>query len=108
MPLTVADFFQKADGKLHRDIPLRGFEETDGGYLLTFEDKKVKAKALVLAMPRRSLELIAETEIEAGLLTAAWKANSLTRGYGQTITKEGVTGFFIQVTKQPADGGSDV
>lgn len=59
VPLTIAEKVEKAGGKIHYDTPLRGFELTGDGVKLNFRSgKSVNAAALILAMPRRALELI--------------------------------------------------
>lgn len=61
VPLQVADRFTAAGGKISFNQYLRGFE-VDGDVInLHFHDgEKVKAKKLILAMPRRSLDLISD------------------------------------------------
>jgi monoamine oxidase len=60
VPLELARLFKKAGGKVELGAQLAGFEQVDGGVQLTFSDgRTVRAKELILAMPRRSLELIA-------------------------------------------------
>lgn len=59
VPLTVAEKVKAAGGTIHLDSPLRGFELDGDGIKLNFRSgKSVHAAALILAMPRRSLELI--------------------------------------------------
>ncbi|HET7229779.1 MAG TPA: NAD(P)/FAD-dependent oxidoreductase [Longimicrobium sp.] len=59
VPLTLAQRFTEAGGTIHLNTKLVGFEESGEGVALRFEDgSEVRAKALVLAMPRRSLDLI--------------------------------------------------
>lgn len=59
VPLTLAEKVEKAGGTIHYDEPLNGFELTGNGVKLNFRSgKTVNAEALILAMPRRSLELI--------------------------------------------------
>jgi len=64
VPLTLAARFEQRGGEVYRDKRLAGFvvlgEGPDQTIELHFHDKSVvRAKALILAMPRRSLELIA-------------------------------------------------
>lgn len=70
VPLTVADQFKKAGGKVELNAQVQGFTVVDGGVELRVaitspdggvENRVVRAKELVLAMPRRALELIAPT-----------------------------------------------
>ena len=71
VPLTLADLFRRAGGTIALDTGLRAFDTarlTDGtdGVRLRFrtaagDDRVVTARALVLAMPRRSLELLEQT-----------------------------------------------
>lgn len=60
VPLELGRRFEKAGGKVEFGAQLAGFRVVKGGVELTFSDgRTVHAKELVLAMPRRSLELIA-------------------------------------------------
>jgi monoamine oxidase len=60
VPLSLAKLFKDLGGEVYLDRPLVGFDQKEGEYELTFKDQPpVRAKALILAMPRRSLELIA-------------------------------------------------
>lgn len=63
VPLEMADRFQKAGGDIHLNTRLQRFTRDDDGLLtLTLAvdggTRTVRAKNLILAMPRRSLELI--------------------------------------------------
>ncbi|HYH82175.1 MAG TPA: NAD(P)/FAD-dependent oxidoreductase [Longimicrobium sp.] len=60
VPLTLAARFEKAGGKVHLNRKLVGFTaDAKEGVTLRFEGgDEVRARALVLAMPRRSLDLI--------------------------------------------------
>lgn len=59
VPLTLAERFDPGGSKVHLNHKLVGFEEEKDGVTLSFENSApVRAKALVLAMPRRSLDLI--------------------------------------------------
>jgi len=59
VPLVLAERFQAAGGTLHLNSQLTGFDWTNGLAELHFQDSApVQAKALILAMPRRALELI--------------------------------------------------
>lgn len=60
VPLKVARLFEEAGGTIERGAQLAGFQVVEGGVELFFsDDRVVRARQLVLAMPRRSLELIA-------------------------------------------------
>ena len=59
VPLTLAELFEQAGGEIRLRSPLDGFRQANGGYELNFSGKTVDAKALILAMPRRSLDLVA-------------------------------------------------
>lgn len=71
VPWTLQKQFEQAGGEVHLNQWLQSFDETvlaDGskGVKLRFSQngkrsKTVKAKAIVLAMPKRSLELLAQT-----------------------------------------------
>lgn len=59
VPLTIAEKVKQAGGAIRLDAPLSGFEVTGDGVRLNFRTgESVRAAALILAMPRRSLELI--------------------------------------------------
>ncbi len=62
VPLRVRDQFVAAGGKVEMGAQLQGFVVVDGGVELRFStgdgERTVRAKEVVLAMPRRSLELI--------------------------------------------------
>jgi len=59
VPLTLAERFTEAGGTVNLNRKLTGFDEDGDGVTLRFEEGPgVRAKALVLAMPRRSLDLI--------------------------------------------------
>lgn len=59
VPLTLAQRFTAAGGTVKLNRKVTGFDEDGEGVVLRFEDdQEVRARALVLAMPRRSLDLI--------------------------------------------------
>ncbi len=64
VPLTVADFFVKLGGEIRLKSKLDGFETLDGKFHLSFQGQAVIADSLILAMPRRSLELLAPASPE--------------------------------------------
>ena len=57
MPNTLAELFRQAHGEICLGAPVAGIGEAGDGYELASR-ASVAAKALVLAMPRRSLELL--------------------------------------------------
>jgi monoamine oxidase len=65
VPLKLAERFHNAKGTIHLDARLESFDATDD--LVTLEvhedgqTKTISAKRLILALPRRSLELLAQT-----------------------------------------------
>ncbi|MES2112365.1 MAG: FAD-dependent oxidoreductase [Bacteroidota bacterium] len=59
IPLTLADFFVQSGGEIRLNAKLNGFEHADGKFQLAFKDGTVTADSLILAMPRRSLDLLA-------------------------------------------------
>ncbi|MCB9108731.1 MAG: FAD-dependent oxidoreductase [Anaerolineales bacterium] len=61
LPLVLADLFTAAGGEIRLNSPVAGFDEQDGVFNLQVGDQTVQAKSLILAMPRRALELIAPT-----------------------------------------------
>jgi monoamine oxidase len=66
VPLALAKLFEKRGGKIRLETPVKGFDwvERDQQFELHLRDKSfrdvgsIRAKALILAMPRRSLELL--------------------------------------------------
>jgi monoamine oxidase len=59
VPLALADLFTRAGGGVRRPAPVEGFRQTEGGFEVRAGGQTVAAKELILAMPRRSLELLA-------------------------------------------------
>jgi monoamine oxidase len=59
VPLTLAQFFRKEGGEIRLNAPLSGFDWADKGAVLRFKSGEVAADAVILAMPRRSLDLLA-------------------------------------------------
>jgi monoamine oxidase len=59
VPLTLADFFVKAGGEIRLKSKLNGFIVAADIFHLSIDDKTIEAGTLILAMPRRSLELLA-------------------------------------------------
>lgn len=60
VPLKVCSLFEEAGGTVERGAQLAGFRVVEGGVELSFSGgRTVRARELVLAMPRRALELIA-------------------------------------------------
>jgi monoamine oxidase len=65
VPLMLADRFQKAGGAVHPNARLERFDATSGLVTLDIVEggrtKTIQAKRLILALPRRSLELLDQT-----------------------------------------------
>lgn len=61
VPNALADLFRSAGGEVRLGAPLLGFDETSDGFDLQFQDGVVRAQSLILAMPRRSLDLLTPT-----------------------------------------------
>ncbi len=60
VPLTLAKRVRTAKGEIHTGKVLEGFEQSAGGIDLHFRGgETVRAKHLILAMPRRALDLLA-------------------------------------------------
>ena len=59
VPLTLAGLFQKEGGEIRLNAPMSGFDFSGESVTLHLESSTVTAKTLILAMPRRSLDLIA-------------------------------------------------
>jgi monoamine oxidase len=59
VPLALAQLFEGLGGTIKKSTPLLGFDaEKAGGFTLRFDGAEVPAHSLILAMPRRSLDLI--------------------------------------------------
>ncbi|HEY6333314.1 MAG TPA: FAD-dependent oxidoreductase [Blastocatellia bacterium] len=59
VPLTLADRVRKANGGIWCNTKVRGFDLQNGGVEVHLEDgRNIYAKHLILAMPRRALELL--------------------------------------------------
>lgn len=58
VPLALAALFSNAGGDVRLETPLLGFDKGPNGYTLRFSTGVVAARTLILAMPRRSLDLI--------------------------------------------------
>lgn len=59
VPLSIAELFKQAGGEIRIDSPLTGFDWVDGGVRLRVRGEELDAGSLILAMPRRSLDLLA-------------------------------------------------
>jgi monoamine oxidase len=59
VPTTLADLFVKAGGELRLNTQLAGFTFADGGVSLQIGGETLEAGKLILAMPRRALDLLA-------------------------------------------------
>lgn len=67
VPLEVASAFEAAGGTIELGTKLVRFDACEGGYALTFADGTTRqAAAVILAMPRRSLELIEPSGVVMG------------------------------------------
>jgi monoamine oxidase len=58
VPETLAEFFQKEGGRIELNHILSGFDWSGSGVKLEFDKRTIEAGTLILAMPRRSLDLI--------------------------------------------------
>jgi len=61
VPIHLADFFEKLGGKIHLNTKLNAFEWKSGNFELELTKETVTAGKLILAMPRRSLDLLSPT-----------------------------------------------
>ncbi|MEO1260771.1 MAG: FAD-dependent oxidoreductase [Bacteroidota bacterium] len=61
VPKTIARFFKKIGGEIHLSKKLQGFKYVRKRFYLSFAKETVTADSLILAMPRRSLDLLAPT-----------------------------------------------
>lgn len=59
VPLSLAELFQKAGGEIRLDTRIDGFDWADGAFELRVGGATIAARSLILAMPRRSLDLLA-------------------------------------------------
>ncbi|HYP26728.1 MAG TPA: FAD-dependent oxidoreductase [Blastocatellia bacterium] len=59
VPLTLANLFKADKGIIRLNHRLEGFRWTNRGVELQVRGKRISAKTLILAMPRRSLDLLA-------------------------------------------------
>ena len=61
IPLTLAELFIKLGGEIRLNAKLDSFEAANGKIMLTVNGEQLEAGTLILAMPRRSLELLTPT-----------------------------------------------
>ena len=61
VPLSLASLFQQAGGQIQLQSKLAGFSWHEGTFELQLTSGSVRARHLILAMPRRSLDLLAPT-----------------------------------------------
>jgi len=59
VPLSLADLFREEKGDIKLSAPLTGFDMKDGRVQLQVKGQSFEADSLILAMPRRSLDLLA-------------------------------------------------
>jgi monoamine oxidase len=59
VPLSLAELFKDAKGDIRLKTQVEGFNWVKGGVELLVNGKTISAKTLILAMPRRSLDLLA-------------------------------------------------
>jgi monoamine oxidase len=59
VPIALAGLFEKLGGTIRLNAKLSAFEKKPDGFELTVNNKKISAGQLILAMPRRSLDLLA-------------------------------------------------
>jgi monoamine oxidase len=59
VPKTLATFFVKAGGEVRVNSILNGFQRVGNGFQLSVNNQEIEAGTLILAMPRRSLDLLA-------------------------------------------------
>lgn len=59
VPLSLAKLFEQAGGEIQLNSKLEGFTHSKSGFDLQINGSSIKADKLVLAMPRRSLDLLA-------------------------------------------------
>jgi monoamine oxidase len=59
VPESLANLFRAAGGEIRLSTPLAGFDWTGSGVELRMQGETIEAQSLILAMPRRSLDLLA-------------------------------------------------
>ena len=59
VPTSLAELFKQAGGEVRLGTRLDGFDWQDGAFTLGIGGQTVRAASLILAMPRRSLDLLA-------------------------------------------------
>lgn len=60
VPKALAELFAKAGGDIRCNTKVERFDWVDGAYELRTSDSTIRASSLILAMPRRSLDLLAQ------------------------------------------------
>lgn len=64
VPLSLAELFRKAGGVIRTECPASTIHRHDqGGYTVTVPTGTIRASALILAMPRRAIELLTPNSI---------------------------------------------
>lgn len=58
VPISLANFFEEQGGEIRLNAKLDGFESKNDLFELTINGEIIEASQLILAMPRRSLELV--------------------------------------------------
>ncbi|KMN83659.1 amine oxidase [Chromobacterium sp. LK11] len=61
VPLVLAQLFQQAGGEVRLEAPVSGVTRSGQGFQFQAQGQTVSAKTLILAMPRRALELLSAT-----------------------------------------------
>lgn len=61
VPISLANFFEEAGGIIRLNAKLDGFEFKNNLFELTVDGEVIEASQLILAMPRRSLDLLTNT-----------------------------------------------
>jgi monoamine oxidase len=67
VPTTLAQLFRNAGGEIRLNTPVTGFNWTNSAVSLSVKNETIEVKSLILAMPRRSLDLLtpASTPLQA-------------------------------------------
>ncbi|MCV9929815.1 FAD-dependent oxidoreductase [Flavobacterium sp. LS1R49] len=61
VPISLANFFEQDGGEVRLNAKLEGFESKNNIFELTINGEIIEATQLILAMPRRSLDLLTNT-----------------------------------------------
>ena len=61
VPKSLAELFRKAGGDIRLNTPITGFDWNSDAFVLQLQGETISTQSLILAMPRRSLDLLTPT-----------------------------------------------